>query len=96
MSIDTPKEVLTDPVTDTAGDESFSLTEPSPWVRAWLVRNLPLRRLLPDREPAYVSSLLYTMGVLRRWARSSSPWPAEWCWRSVASNGGTRVHSAGS
>jgi len=33
-------------------------------VRAWLVRNLPLRRLLPDEEPAYVSSLLYTMGVL--------------------------------
>ncbi len=51
-------------VTDTGGDESFSWTEPSPWVRAWLVRNLPLRRLLPDKEPAYVSSLLYTMGVL--------------------------------
>ena len=29
-----------------------------------MVRNLPLRRLLPDREPSYVSSLLYTMGVL--------------------------------
>jgi len=43
---------------------SFSWTAPSPWVRRWLVRNLPLRRLLPDREPSYVSSLLYTMGVL--------------------------------
>lgn len=52
-----------EPVPDT-DDESFSLTVPSPWVRAWLVRNLPLRRLLPDTEPSYVSSLLYTMGVL--------------------------------
>lgn len=43
---------------------SFSVTQPSPWVRSWLVRNLPLRRLLPDAEPVYVSSLLYTMGVL--------------------------------
>ncbi|MGZ6833204.1 MAG: hypothetical protein ACXVGN_08545, partial [Mycobacteriaceae bacterium] len=53
-----------DPVTDTYRNARFSWSEPSPWVRAWLVRNLPLRRLLPDREPAYVSSLLYTMGVL--------------------------------
>ena len=45
-------------------DEAFSWTEPSPWVRSWLVRNLPLRRLLPDREPEYVSSALYLMGVL--------------------------------
>lgn len=44
--------------------EAFSWTAPSPWVRGWLVRNLPLHRLLPDQEPAYVSSLLYTMGVL--------------------------------
>ena len=43
-------------------DEAFSWTEPSPWVRSWLVRNLPLRRLLPDREPEYVSSALYLMG----------------------------------
>lgn len=65
MTIDSPnKAALTDPVPELTGDESFSLTRPSPWVRAWLVRNLPLRRLLPDREPAYVSSLLYTMGVL--------------------------------
>jgi ubiquinol-cytochrome c reductase cytochrome b subunit len=42
----------------------FSLARPSPWLRAWLVRNLPLRRLLPDREPAYVASSLYLMGVL--------------------------------
>ena len=53
-----------DPVTNTVGDESFSWTTPSPWVRGLLVRNLPLRRLLPDTEPSYVSSLLYTMGVL--------------------------------
>jgi quinol-cytochrome oxidoreductase complex cytochrome b subunit len=46
------------------GREPFSWTEPSPWVRSWLVRNLPLRKLLPDREPAYVSSALYLMGVL--------------------------------
>ena len=53
-----------DPTTDTRGDEEFSWTAPSPWVRSVLVRNLPLRRLLPDEEPSYVSSLLYTMGVL--------------------------------
>lgn len=53
-----------DLATNTAGDESFSWTTPSPWVRSLLVRNLPLRRLLPDAEPSYVSSLLYTMGVL--------------------------------
>lgn len=51
-----------DPVT--GGRKPFSWTAPSPWVRDVLVRNLPLRRLLPDREPSYVSSLLYTMGVL--------------------------------
>ena len=49
---------------DPSAEPRFSLTAPSPWVRAWLVRNLPLRRLLPDAEPTYVSSLLYTMGVL--------------------------------
>ncbi|MHB1711880.1 MAG: cytochrome b N-terminal domain-containing protein, partial [Acidimicrobiales bacterium] len=47
-----------------ADEAAFSLTRPSPWTRAWLARNLPLKRLLPDAEPAYVSSLLYTMGVL--------------------------------
>lgn len=47
-----------------AGPVRFSVRAPSPWVRALLVRNLPLRRLLPDQEPSYVSSLLYTMGVL--------------------------------
>lgn len=52
------------PVTSIDGDAAFSWTEPSPWVRGWLVRNLPLRRLLPDEEPSYVSSALYTMGVL--------------------------------
>lgn len=55
---------VSEPVRDTDDAVPFSLTEPSPWVRGWLVRNLPLRRLLPDREPSYVSSLLYTMGVL--------------------------------
>ena len=60
----TNKVTPPDPVTDTYRDARFSWSEPSPWVRAWLVRNLPLRRLLPDQEPAYVSSLLYTMGVL--------------------------------
>ena len=53
-----------DPVTSATGDEQFSLTRPSPWLRGYLVRNYPLRKLLPDREPAYVSSVLYTMGVL--------------------------------
>jgi len=53
-----------EPVRNPDGQEPFSWTQPSPWVRGWLVRNLPLRRLLPDREPSYVSSLLYTMGVL--------------------------------
>jgi quinol-cytochrome oxidoreductase complex cytochrome b subunit len=43
---------------------AFSITEPSPWVRSWLIRNLPLRKILPDKEPTYVSSLLYSMGML--------------------------------
>ena len=47
-----------------AGPAKFSWTRPSPWLRAYLVRNYPLRKLLPDHEPVYVSSLLYTMGVL--------------------------------
>ena len=50
-------------VTSGAGG-SFSWTAPSPWVRALLIRNLPLNRLLPDTDPSYVSSLLYAMGVL--------------------------------
>jgi quinol-cytochrome oxidoreductase complex cytochrome b subunit len=33
-------------------------------LRGSLTRNFPLRKLLPDREPSYVSSSLYTMGVL--------------------------------
>jgi quinol-cytochrome oxidoreductase complex cytochrome b subunit len=45
-------------------DAQFSWSRPSPWIRATLVRNFPLRKLLPDAEPSYVSSLLYTMGVL--------------------------------
>jgi len=45
-----------DPVTNATGTESFSLARPSPWLRGYLVRNYPLRKLLPDREPAYVSS----------------------------------------
>jgi len=53
-----------DPVTNATGAERFSLARPSPWLRGYLVRNYPLRKLLPDREPAYVSSILYTMGVL--------------------------------
>jgi quinol-cytochrome oxidoreductase complex cytochrome b subunit len=52
------------PETSTTGSERFSISRPSPWLRAYLVRNYPLRKLLPDREPAYVSSVLYTMGVL--------------------------------
>jgi len=44
--------------------EPFSWSRPSAWLRGSLVRNFPLRKLLPDAEPAYVSSLLYTMGVL--------------------------------
>jgi len=53
-----------DPVTNTDDAATFSWTEPSPWVRSRLVRNFPLRRLLPDEEPSYVSSALYAMGVL--------------------------------
>jgi len=53
-----------DPVTNATGAEKFSWTRPSPWLRGYLVRNFPLRKLLPDHEPAYVSSVLYTMGVL--------------------------------
>ena len=54
------------PLSDAAAADpaAFSLTRPSPSVRAFLRRNFPLRKLLPDREPAYVSSSLYTMGVL--------------------------------
>ena len=50
-------------MTNVTGTERFSLTGPSPWLRAYLVRNFPLRKLCP-REPSYVSSFLYTMGVL--------------------------------
>jgi ubiquinol-cytochrome c reductase cytochrome b subunit len=53
-----------DPVTGATGMERFSWARPSQWLRGYLVRNFPLRKLLPDREPAYVSSVLYTMGVL--------------------------------
>ena len=45
-------------------DPAFSAKHPSPWVRAAASRNFPLERLLPDREPSYVSSSLYLMGVL--------------------------------
>jgi ubiquinol-cytochrome c reductase cytochrome b subunit len=46
------------------GSPRFSAKQPSPWVRATAARNFPLDRLLPDREPSYVSSSLYLMGVL--------------------------------
>jgi ubiquinol-cytochrome c reductase cytochrome b subunit len=53
------------PGTATSQDESrFSVKAPSPWVRAYLRRNFPLHKVLPDREPSYVASSLYTMGVL--------------------------------
>ena len=42
----------------------FTWSQPSAWLRGALARNFPLRRLLPESEPAFVSSLLYTMGVL--------------------------------
>jgi quinol-cytochrome oxidoreductase complex cytochrome b subunit len=45
-------------------DARFSFRRPSPWIRGATRRNFPLRKLLPDREPSYVSSSLYTMGVL--------------------------------
>ena len=48
-----------EPVANATGDEPFSLARPSPWLRGYLLRNYPLRKLLPDREPAYVSSVLY-------------------------------------
>ena len=47
-----------------SAEEPFSASRPSPWLRAYLARNFPLHKLLPDREPSYVSSSLYTMGVL--------------------------------
>ena len=47
-----PAEREPDPVTNATGSERFSLTRPSPWLRGYLVRNYPLRKLLPDREPA--------------------------------------------
>jgi ubiquinol-cytochrome c reductase cytochrome b subunit len=53
-----------DPVTNVTGAERFSWRQPSRWLRGYLVSNFPLRKLLPDREPAYVASVLYTMGVL--------------------------------
>ena len=59
-----PAEGDPDPVTSATGAERFSWSRPSPWLRGYLVRNYPLRKLLPDREPAYVSSVLYLMGVL--------------------------------
>ncbi len=46
-----------DPVTNATGAEPFSLARPSPWLRGYLLRNYPLRKLLPDSEPAYVSSV---------------------------------------
>jgi quinol-cytochrome oxidoreductase complex cytochrome b subunit len=55
---------MTGPDTSASGYQRFSLTRPSAWLRSYLVRNYPLRKLLPDREPVYVSSVLYTMGVL--------------------------------
>jgi quinol-cytochrome oxidoreductase complex cytochrome b subunit len=48
----------------TNGQDPFSFSRPSPWLRASLTRNFPLQKVLPDREPSYVSSSLYTMGVL--------------------------------
>ena len=53
-----PAQPVPDPVTNATGDGQFSLARPSPWLRGYLVRNYPLRKLLPDREPAYVSSIL--------------------------------------
>jgi ubiquinol-cytochrome c reductase cytochrome b subunit len=47
---------------DSAADESW--TRPSPQIRRFVRRNFPLDKLLPDREPSYVSSVLYTAGVL--------------------------------
>jgi quinol-cytochrome oxidoreductase complex cytochrome b subunit len=41
-----------------------SWTKPSPRIRQFVRRNFPLNKLLPDHEPSYVSSGLYTMGVL--------------------------------
>lgn len=66
MSVDARPQDEANSLTTTSASESpaFSWTAPSPWVRAWTVRNLPLRRLLPDQEPEYVSSGLYVMGVL--------------------------------
>ncbi len=65
MSADEPAPTPEpDRISNTTGDERFSWVRPSPWIRRYLVRNYPLRKLLPDREPSYVSSILYTMGVL--------------------------------
>jgi ubiquinol-cytochrome c reductase cytochrome b subunit len=42
-------------------------TEPSSWtlsIRRFLSQNLPLRNLLPDRQPVYVGSWVYVFGVV--------------------------------
>ncbi len=46
------------------GPEVDAWTRPSPRLRRFLRRNLPLDRRLPDHEPSYVSSSLYLAGVL--------------------------------
>ena len=45
-----PAQRVPDPVTNATGNEEFSLARPSPWLRGYLVRNYPLRKLLPGRS----------------------------------------------
>src|SRR5258706_15440210 len=58
-----PEDVAEDPVIAAAapapGDEGMGTAK----VRTWTEKVLPPRKLLPDRQPAYVASWIYVFGV---------------------------------
>src|SRR5258706_14963035 len=58
-----PEDVAEDPVIAAAapapGDEGMWTAK----VRTWTAKVLPPRKLLPDRQPAYVASWIYVFGV---------------------------------
>ncbi len=58
-----PEDVADNPATAAAapapGDESMWTAK----VRTWTTKVLPPRKLLPDRQPAYVASWIYVFGV---------------------------------
>jgi ubiquinol-cytochrome c reductase cytochrome b subunit len=54
-------------MTSTAGRAEGTADTSRTWtsaVRDWTARALPAERVLPDRQPAYVSSWIYVFGVL--------------------------------